>query len=84
MSELALICIVTSLLAAGISAVYIATKNNKLKHREEIRVGVIGCAFFLYVSWITIYIANMHPFVKPEFKKSAKPSYLDHNLSKKP
>lgn len=75
MEELLVVGMATFFLVTAVSIFYIATISKKLKHREEIRVAGIGSLSFLYVSWIVIYLANINPFVKPEFKKSAAPEY---------
>lgn len=75
MEEILVIITAFLILTAACTIVYISTKSKDLNHSDEIRIGLIGTFIFLFVSWIVIYIANIHPFVKPEFKKSPPPSY---------
>lgn len=64
------------ILVVGILVVLKLTSDKTLRHSEEYRIGLIGSMIFMFVSWITIYIANIHPFVKPEFKKEKSPDYF--------
>jgi len=56
-------------------AVSAATSRKDLRHRDEYRVGITGALAFMYISWIIVYISNIHPFVKPEFIKAKSPEY---------
>lgn len=64
-----------TLLAVSILAVSIGTSRKGLRHRDEYKIGITGGLVFMYISWIVVYIANIHPFVKPEFIKARRPEY---------
>lgn len=63
-------CLILSLMAVSV-----ATSRKGLVHSIEYKVGISGAVVFMYISWIIVYIANIHPFVKPEFVKTKKPDY---------
>lgn len=75
MQDLFVILFASSILTAGILVLSIVTSDKKLKHREEYRVGVAGSMVFMFISWLVVYIANIHPFVNPEFKKEKRPEF---------
>jgi hypothetical protein len=80
MNEFFVICVAFCILTLCCILVIVTTRDKDLEHRDEIRVGLLGTFVFLFVSWIVIYLANIHPFVKPEFKKSHKPSYYNESI----
>lgn len=75
MRDLIVILLVASSIAFFCLIVSIITSDKKLKHRDELKIGIIGSAIFMFISWLVVYIANIHPFIKPEFKKERKPDY---------
>lgn len=75
MKDLFTVLFGTSLFILLLVTLGLATSNKDLKHREEYKVGLAGAFTFMYVSWLVIFIANTHPFVKPEFTKEKPPAY---------
>lgn len=49
--------------------IFAASKIKALAPYEEFRIVVIGASTFMYVSWLVIYMANIHPFIEPVFSK---------------
>lgn len=65
MSESAVIAFSYLLLSIVVCAIYEASK---LFRHDEFKIGLIGCAFFMHLSWLVVYMGNMNPFIQPEFK----------------
>jgi len=49
------------LMAIVTIGVLLATRSQKIKWRNEYRVGIIGTIWFAYVSWACIYMAQFRP-----------------------
>ncbi|ELA41195.1 uncharacterized protein VICG_01794 [Vittaforma corneae ATCC 50505] len=75
MRDLFVILFASSIVIACILALNIATSDKKTKHRQEYRIGITGALLFMFISWLVVYIANIHPFVNPEFKKEKRPDF---------
>lgn len=68
-SEASVIAISYLILAAYISCICRISKQKKLANHDEFQIGMIGCGAFMHLSWVIVYIANINPFIKPEFKE---------------
>lgn len=68
MNDISVVAFSYLLLSAVICAIYRISKHKKLAEYDEFRVGLVGCAVFMHLSWLIVYTANINPFVQPEFK----------------
>lgn len=41
-----------------------------LSRHPEVKVVIVGSVFFMYISWLVTYMANIHPFIEPIFIKN--------------
>lgn len=44
---------------------------------REYRIVVVGASFFMYISWLVIYMAHVKPFIAPIFR--AETGHQKHN-----
>jgi hypothetical protein len=77
MRDLIVIMSAFSLVIIACLLVNSITSSKNLKHREEYKIGIIGSIIFMFISWLIVYIANINPFVEPEFKKAPKPEFMN-------
>ncbi len=47
--------------------IYTLGNTTKFKGNEEFKVAGIGCMIFMFISWAVIFIAQINPFIEPEF-----------------
>lgn len=76
MIDLITILTASIILIACILMILKYTSDKTIRYNQEYRIGLIGAVVFMFISWITVYVANIHPFIKPEFKKEKKPDYF--------
>lgn len=68
MSDLNLILTSYFILFIFIILIYKLSYNKSFMIPDEFRVGLTGSAIFMHISWLIIFIANINPFIEPEFK----------------
>lgn len=68
MGDAAAIAFSYLILLIAICVIYGASKQEKLAEHDEFRIGLIGCAVFMHLSWLVVYMASINPFIQPEFK----------------
>lgn len=50
----------------AVCAIYFISKT---KSAGEYSIPLYGALVFMYISWITVYTANLHPFTSPVIPK---------------
>lgn len=73
MKDISVVILSYLLLSAVVCAIYGVSKQKKLAEYDEFRIGLVGCAVFMHLSWLVVYIANINPFIQPEFKAPELP-----------
>lgn len=68
MNDAAVIVSSYLLLLIAICVIYEVSKQKRLAEHDEVRIGLIGCAVFMHMSWLVVYMGNINPFIQPEFK----------------
>ncbi|KAI4292532.1 hypothetical protein PAPHI01_1806 [Pancytospora philotis] len=53
------------LFIAIVRSILMLSQTKALCEYEEYAIVAIGWVFFMYISWLVIYMANINPFIDP-------------------